>query len=138
MLAAVLEVPRPGHVLGVLDGLAFGILHGHQHVAGSGFAHVRNREPAFDVVGVERLQAARFVADVHQSDGFGRAGARVQFDELMVVDFEERFGGPVPLLHLKELVEPQLVVEGARGREIRDAEGDVSDSALVRRLRPQE
>src|ERR1035438_6390615 len=56
----------------------------------------------------------------------------------MVVDREEGLSGLVPLLHLKKLLEPQLVIEGARGFQVGDAEGDVSDPALVRRLRPTE
>jgi hypothetical protein len=110
--------------------------HSHQQVARSGLVYVGNREPALDVVGVQGIQVARFVADVHESDGLRRGGLRVQFNELMVVDFEKGLGDAIPLFHGEELVEAELEVEGASGLQVGDAEGDVRDPGLVGRLRP--
>ena len=137
MLAEVEGVLGAGHVLGVLDVLGVGellrALHGEEQVAGAGGADGDGGEAFGDVVVVDGVEVGAFEAEVHK-DGFALRGILrvigVELDVLAVVELDEGLGdgGAVAAGIGEGLVEAELVVEGDRGGDVLDADGDVGDA----------
>lgn len=126
---------RTRHVLGVFQGLVLRAANDHQHIAGAGFADGRGFQVALGVLGIQGVQVAGQVADVHQAAGLGIT--RVQFDELEIVEFDEGFGGLAVSGHLEGLLEAELLVKRARRGHVGNAKGDMRDAAQRRGLRPR-
>ena len=53
---------------------------------------------------------------------------RVELDELVVVDLDERLVGDIIFAEIEGLLEAELLVEGDGGCEVVDADGDVGDA----------
>jgi hypothetical protein len=72
---------------------------------------------------------------VHHAQGLGIRGARVQLDELVVVDFQEVHGGRAGILETERLLEAQTLVEGCRRMQVGDPKCYMRDAAERQRLR---
>ncbi len=144
VLAGVVGVQRAGHVLGVLDVLRDGFAvgadglqgagHGEEHVAGAGLAHGDGREPVGDVVVVNGFEIVAFEAEVEEGRLRILGVDRVQLDELMVVDLDERFVRNIVAAEVEGLLEAKGLVKGDGSGEVVHADGDVGDASERRRL----
>ena len=85
------------------------------------------------VIIVDGVEIDAFEAEVQKSDGGVVFGGRVELDELVVVDLDERLVRNVVLAEIKGLFKAELLVEGDRGGEIVDADCDVGDAVERRR-----
>jgi hypothetical protein len=72
---------------------------------------------------------------VHHAQGLGIRSARVQLDELAVVDFQEVHRGRAGILETERLLEAQTLVEGCRRMQVGDPKCDMRDAAERERLR---
>jgi hypothetical protein len=72
---------------------------------------------------------------VHHAQGLGIRGARVQLDELAVVDFQEVHRGRAGILETERLLEAQSLIEACRRSQVGDPKCDMRDAAERKRLR---
>ena len=129
MQSLVERVAGTGHVLGELGGAAFGIVHGGEHVAGAGFAHGRGLEAVGDEHGVERVDVAGLVADVHPAQLLRGVGLGIDLKELAAVDLDKNLSGFAGSIGKSEgLLIAKLLKEGDFLVEVADAIGDVRDA----------
>ncbi len=90
----------------------------------SGPAMVKSRLPA------PALRTA--VGEMQETRRGVLGGHRVELDELVVVDLDERLVGDVVFAEVEGLFKAELLVEGDGGGEIVDADGDVGDAVKRR------
>ncbi len=88
-----------------------------------------------NVVGVDGVEVSAFEAEVQEA-WFGiLVGNRVELDELVVVDLDEGLVRNIVLAEVERLLKAELLVEGDRGGEVVDTDGDVGDAVEWRRGR---
>jgi hypothetical protein len=103
---------------------------GEEQVAGGGLAHGDGREALGDVGVVDGVEVGALEAEVEEAGPGCRAGTDgVELDELAVVELDEGLGdGAVGAGVGEGLLEAELVVEGERGGDVLDPDGDVGDA----------
>src|SRR5579859_1604979 len=90
MFATILKMKRAGKILSVLESLSFRIVKGEKQVASAGFAAARRMQAAHYIFIPERFDAGGFIAEVKQARGLRFVAATVEFDELVIIYFEDR------------------------------------------------
>jgi hypothetical protein len=90
-----------------------------------------------DVFIAQRLDVMDFIADVHKADRLRILRARIELDELVVVDFHEELGRFAALGEFEGFLESQALVELPGLLEIGHAQCHVRNSVEVCELREQ-
>jgi hypothetical protein len=73
---------------------------------------------------------------VHQSDALPILRARVQLNELPIVDLDEYLCDIAAFLKLKSLLKPEFLVEVTRPLKVTNPHGNMRNATQIRYLRP--
>src|SRR5664279_423795 len=125
---------RAGEVLRELDEIAVWVMERGDEVPCPAFDHRRNFQASRQVKSIEFIERVRLVANMHQAKRAVRIFRGIEFDELMVIDFDEDFCRLAALGERECLFKAEDPKESALPLQVGDTKRHMGNSIDLRSL----